>query len=87
MRGFILLLVIIFLGCISAGAPSIQMAEDLPKPITHDIVWNATHPTLIAKDPNPVRKYQCLLCHEPQASCDSCHKYVGVKSVYEEVAK
>lgn len=80
MRGYILLLlVIIFLGCIGTP-PQRELVTEFSKPVLHTAEYRATH-SAVVKD-EPLERYQCVLCHTPKTSCDRCHDYVGIAKVY-----
>lgn len=79
MKKVMLLLVILFLGCVAAP-PQIEVAKEFSKPVSHTPEWNAVHPAVVKGE--PLTRYQCVLCHTPKTSCDRCHDYVGIAKVY-----
>lgn len=79
MKFILLLLVIVFLGCVGAP-PQRELVTEFSKPVSHTSEWKAVHSRAVAEE--PLDRYQCVLCHAPKTSCDRCHDYVGIPKVY-----
>jgi len=41
--------------------------------------WRATHKKALADGDFTER--ECVLCHNPQRSCNNCHRYIGAKEI------
>ncbi len=41
--------------------------------------WRVTHKKALANGDFTER--ECVLCHNPQKSCNNCHRYIGAKEV------
>lgn len=41
--------------------------------------WRATHKRALANGDFTER--ECLLCHNPQKSCNHCHGYIGAREI------
>ncbi len=59
------------------GPLAIKMEEGIPAPESHipADLWRKNH--MVGLD----NKEECMGCHNPETSCNNCHKYVGVKLV------
>jgi hypothetical protein len=66
------------------GALSITIERTRDAPDYHTPLdwWTANHPHGISDGVFSQR--ECMLCHMPNDSCNSCHDYVGVKEVRQD---
>ncbi len=42
--------------------------------------WRATHKQALGN--GDFTEKECVLCHNPQKSCNHCHRYIGAKEVF-----
>lgn len=60
------------------GPMAIYMDPSFPAPETHKpLDWWQTHHMDVVNRGDLTRK-DCQYCHDPETSCNNCHRYVGV---------
>lgn len=65
------------------GPMSIRLDPDLPAPATHNpLDWWQTHHMDVVNQ-GDLTQQDCLYCHQPETSCNNCHRYVGVDPIAE----
>lgn len=65
------------------GPMAIRMDPALPAPATHNPLdyWQTHH--MDALNAGHLTQQDCLYCHQPETSCNNCHRYVGVEPITE----
>ncbi len=63
------------------GEMAVRLAAGLPAPEYHSPLgwWQTHHPDVLNR--GDIVQKDCLQCHEPQRSCNNCHRYVGVQEI------
>ncbi len=84
-----ILLILVFSGCQNVQKPEIKgkgplavvMDRGTATPEYHAPLerWRANHKQ--ALNDGDFTERECVLCHNPQKSCNNCHGYVGAKEV------
>ncbi|MBI5183550.1 MAG: hypothetical protein HY999_04240 [Nitrospinae bacterium] len=86
-----IMIVIMMSGCVredvkkptlnGEGPLAIKIEEGIPAPEYHAPAdwWRRNHMVSLTKREHD--KKDCMGCHNPERSCNSCHKYVGVRLV------
>jgi hypothetical protein len=64
------------------GPLAVKMARGITSPEFHAPLerWRTTHKRALSIGDFTER--ECILCHDPQKSCNNCHKYIGVRAIY-----
>ena len=63
------------------GPLAVKLDPNVTAPSTHSPLdwWQKHHPNVVNN--GDLREQDCLYCHNPQTSCNNCHRYVGVKQI------
>ena len=64
------------------GPLAVKTARGITSPEFHAPLerWRTTHKK--ALNIGDFTERECILCHDPQKSCNNCHKYIGVRAIY-----
>lgn len=64
-----------------AGPLAVKLDPGLTAPSTHSPLdwWQAHHPDVV--NGGDLARQDCLYCHNPETSCNNCHRYVGVADI------
>jgi hypothetical protein len=74
-----------------SGPMAIRMDPALSAPETHNPLdwWQTHHMDVVNR--GDLTKADCLYCHDPETSCNNCHRYVGaseiVKSAEQKISR
>ena len=64
-----------------AGAMAIRLDTRLAAPEYHSPLdyWQTHHMDVLNR--GDLTQADCLYCHQPETSCNNCHRYVGVGAI------
>jgi hypothetical protein len=64
-----------------SGPLAVRLGPEVQVPEYHSPLgwWQLHHMDVLNR--GDFTQADCLKCHEPQSSCNSCHSYVGVKEI------
>jgi hypothetical protein len=63
------------------GPLAVYLDPSLPAPEYHNPLdwWQLNHKNVVNR--GDLEQADCLVCHDPEMSCNNCHNYVGMAEI------